>query len=194
MKNIFFTGALFAALSFTGIAQEEKSNTIDSQFTDLIENSNTYQSYKVIKIPELLKVQKNVEDSIIELKANIFGSETIILEQKSKIDSVIVENESLRVKLEETQKEVDTISFLGIPTQKATYSFIMWGIIIGLFLVSTILFLIFKKGNSKTKEAQGKLASTELELDTLRKRSLEREQKVRRELQDEINKNRLRKE
>ena len=56
------------------------------------------------------------------------------------------------------------------------------------------MFFIFKKGKRNTKNAKDKLVETQNELDNLRKRSLEREQKVRRELQDEINKNSLRKD
>src|SRR5690554_2352796 len=66
----------------------------------------------------------------------------------------------------------------------------MWTLVILLIFTALILFFIYKKGNRKTKEAKAKFLETEQELEGLRKRSLEREQKIRRELQDEINKNR----
>ena len=192
MKKIIFLSALF--ISFTGISQEQKSHTIDSQFSDLIENSNTYQTYKVIKISELGVLQRNIRDSISTLKATITESESVILEQNNKIDSITHQIEGLNVELEQTQKKVENINFLGISTQKSTYNFIMWSIIIALLSVSSILFFSFKKRHNDTKDAREKLAETESELDSLRKRSLEREQKVRRELQDEINKNKARRE
>ncbi|HLW14877.1 MAG TPA: hypothetical protein VKX30_05205 [Flavobacteriaceae bacterium] len=192
MKKIIFLSALF--ISFTGISQEQKSHTIDSQFSDLIENSNTYQTYKVIKISELGVLQRNIRDSISTLKATITESESVILEQNNKIDSITHQIEGLNVELEQTQKKVENINFLGISTQKSTYNFIMWSIIIALLFVSSILFFSFKKRHNDTKDAREKLAETESELDSLRKRSLEREQKVRRELQDEINKNKARRE
>lgn len=191
-KNIFFLSALF--ISFTGISQEQKNNTIDTQFSDLIENSNTYQTYKVIKISELGLLQRNIRDSISSLKTTIKESESIISEQNNKIDSISHQIEGLNTELEQTQKKVENINFLGISTQKSSYNFIMWSIIIALLLVSSILFISFKKRNNDTKDARDKLAETESELESLRKRSLEREQKVRRELQDEINKNKARRE
>lgn len=191
-KNIFFLSALF--ISFTGISQEQKNNTIDTQFSDLIENSNTYQTYKVIKISELGLLQRNIRDSISTLKTTIKESESIISEQNNKIDSISHQIEGLNTELEQTQKKVENINFLGISTQKSSYNFIMWSIIIALLLVSSILFISFKKRNNDTKDARDKLAETESELESLRKRSLEREQKVRRELQDEINKNKARRE
>ena len=55
-----------------------------------------------------------------------------------------------------------------------------------------MLFFIFKffKNNVITKEAKNNLIDVEQELDAHRKKSLEREQKLRRQLQDEINKQR----
>lgn len=191
-KKIFFLSALF--IGFTGISQEQKSNTIETQFSDLIEKSNTYQTYKVIKISELGVLQRNIRDSISTLKSTITESENIISDQNSKIDSITHQIEGLHTELEQTQKKVENISLLGIPTQKSSYNFIMWSIIIALLVVSSILFISFKKRHNDTKDAREKLAETESELESLRKRSLEREQKVRRELQDEINKNKLRRE
>lgn len=191
-KKIFFLSALF--IGFTGISQEQKGNTIETQFSDLIEKSNTYQTYKVIKISELGVLQRNIRDSISTLKSTITESENIISDQNSKIDSITHQIEGLHTELEQTQKKVENISLLGIPTQKSSYNFIMWSIIIALLVVSSILFISFKKRHNDTKDAREKLAETESELESLRKRSLEREQKVRRELQDEINKNKLRRE
>ncbi len=191
-KKIILLSALF--ISFNGISQEQKNNTIDTQFSDLIENSNTYQTYKVIKISELGVLQRNIRDSISTLKTTITQSESIISDQNNKIDSITHQIEGLNIELEQTQKKVENINFLGISTQKSSYNFIMWSIIIALLLVSSILFISFKKRNNDTKDAREKLAETESELESLRKRSLEREQKVRRELQDEINKNKTRRE
>lgn len=192
--KIIFISALFISLSLTVTSQEEKANTLDSQFNDLIENSNSYQTYKVIKITELDKMQRSIRDSIASYETTIVGSKKVISEQKGKIDSLRNQTEALETDLAQTQQKVENIVFLGFPTQKSTYNTIMWTIITVLLLLSIILFFVFKRGHSNTKDAREKLAVSESELDGLRKRSLEREQKVRRELQDEINKNRLRKE
>lgn len=193
-KKILILCSLFIGISFTGISQEESENTIDSQITDLIEKSNTYQSYKVIEISNLRTLQRNIKDSISSLKTTIADSKSIILEQNNKIDSITRQIEKLNRDLAQTQEKVENINFLGIPTQKSSYNSIMWSIIIVLLLISSVLFFRFKKSHGDTKDAREKLEETEVELENLRKRSLEREQKVRRQLQDEINKNKLRRE
>lgn len=191
-KTLFI--CCFLLISFSGISQENNSQTVDDQISELIEKSNTYQSYKVIELNKLRVLQRNIRDSISVLKTSIATSESVILEQNNKIDSITNQIENLNLDLAKTQDKVENISLLGIPTNKSTYNTIMWSIVIVLLLISSILFFRFKKSHGDTKDAREKLEETEVELENLRKRSLEREQKVRRQLQDEINKNKLRRE
>jgi len=78
--------------------------------------------------------------------------------------------------------------FLGVQTTKATYSIVMWSFVV--LLLSFLGFFIFKfnQSNTITKEAKGNLKELELEFEEHRRKALEREQKVMRKLQDELNK------
>ena len=193
-NNILFICCCFFLINISVFSQENNTQTVDSQITELIEKSNTYQSYKVIELSKLQVLQRNIRDSISALKTTIATSESVIQEQNNRIDSITHQIEELNLDLAKTQEKVENISLLGIPTNKSTYNSIMWSIIIVLLLVSSILLVRFKKSHGDTKDAREKLEETEVELENLRKRSLEREQKVRRQLQDEINKNKLRRE
>jgi len=193
MKNKNVKLIVLALLMSTPIlSQENKTdNSIQAQFNNLIERSNTYQSYKVVPISELNILQRNIRDSIRNLQTTISDFEHLTQEQNKNIDSITHQIENLELDLKNTQENADSISLLGISTQKSSYKTIMWTIIIGLLGLSIILFSLFKKGHSDTKEAKNKLQEVETELEDLRKSSLEREQKVRRQLQDEINKNKM---
>ena len=81
------------------------------------------------------------------------------------------------------------MSFFGILVSKATYNIILWTLITGLLLL--LLFFIYKFRNSNilTQEAKTNLAELEVEYEDHRRRALEREQKISRQYQDEINKN-----
>ena len=59
----------------------------------------------------------------------------------------------------------------------------------GLFVLVTYNYYRYKKAHVYTKAAQEKQSNLEEEFETFRQKALEREQKVRRQLQDEINKN-----
>ena len=74
--------------------------------------------------------------------------------------------------------------------KKGTYNSILWGII-SLLLIA-LSFFIFKFSNSYvvTKEAKDSLTDVENEFEHYKKKSIEKEQKLRRQLQDEINKQR----
>ncbi|GAL80099.1 hypothetical protein JCM19274_3669 [Algibacter lectus] len=76
----------------------------------------------------------------------------------------------------------------GLQMSKSSYNVLMWSIIGG--LLAFLLFFIYKFNNSNaiTRAAKKSLAETEEEFEEHRKTALEREQKVRRQLQDEINK------
>src|SRR5690625_4408362 len=191
-KTLFI--CCFLLISFSGISQENNSQTVDDQISELIEKSNTYQSYKVIELNKLRVLQRNIRDSISVLKTSIATSESVILEQNNKIDSITNQIEDLNLDLAKTQDKVENISLLGIPTNKSTYNTIMLSIVLVLPHISSMVFYRIKKSHGDTKDAREKLEETEVELENLRKRSLEREQKVRRQLQDEINKNKLRRE
>ncbi|MFL0155057.1 hypothetical protein V2714_10940, partial [Tenacibaculum maritimum] len=65
-----------------------------------------------------------------------------------------------------------------------------WGVITILFISLFFFIYKFKESSALTKEAKNNLAEIEQEFEEHRKKSLEKEQKIRRQLQDEINKQR----
>ena len=89
-----------------------------------------------------------------------------------------------------SQSKVDNISLFGLLLNKTTYNSILWSLI-GVLLIS-LLFFIYKFKNSSvlTNEAKESLVDVEQEFEQYRKKTLEKEQKLRRQLQDEINKQR----
>tara|TARA_R110000850_G_scaffold107683_1_gene219488 strand:- start:1704 stop:1910 length:207 start_codon:yes stop_codon:yes gene_type:complete len=64
----------------------------------------------------------------------------------------------------------------------------MWSVIGVLTLLLIIIIFILKNNNATTRDAKAKFENLDEEFADYKKRSLEREQKLRRELQDEINK------
>ncbi|MTG97478.1 MULTISPECIES: LPXTG cell wall anchor domain-containing protein [Myroides] len=185
-RQIILTVSLLTFTTIT-IAQDDK-NSIDKQFTSLLQESTNYQSYKVVPKARLEQLQKNVGDSIDALQSNIVQVNNEMNNQKVVVDSLSNKLVTIQDSLDLALSKENSFEVFGISTQKSTFQTIVWSII-GLLLLSLgIIFFRFRKSNKDTKEALKRLNDTELELEELRRSSLEREQKIRRQLQDEINK------
>ncbi len=169
---------------------QPEDNSIEGQFKDVVDGSNNYQEYKVIKKYEINQLRKNILDTISSLEAKIGTSKTEINQKATKIDSLTSQLKTTKEDLSVAKEKEDGIEILGILTQKATYNTIMWSIIVLLVVGLAFIFYKFKNSHKVTKDSQLKLAEAEMELETNRQKSLEREQKLRRKLQDEVNKNR----
>lgn len=172
-------------------SQDENStedNSINNQFDEVIESSNNYQDYKVVKRYKLIQLQKNTVQKIDALKEEIVASNKTIEEQQTTIQNLKSELNNTQNTLDKVTEEKDQISFFGIATDKGTYQTIMWVIVFALILI--LLFFIYKyrQSNVLTKEAKKNLAENEAEFDDYRKRALEKQQKLGRQLQDEKNK------
>ena len=87
------------------------------------------------------------------------------------------------------QKE-NLISFLGLQVSKTAYHLNLWTCVLLLLFALVCFIFKFTKSNILTKKAQDNLQSQHSEYEQYKKKSIEREQKLRRELQDEINKQR----
>jgi len=96
----------------------------------------------------------------------------------------------LQTTLDETKNQKDSMNIFGALLSKGLYNTIMWGIV--LVLAVLLIFYIYKyaNGNVVTKKSISDLAELQEEYENYRKAAIEREQKVRRQLQDEINKHR----
>ncbi|MBK5213757.1 MAG: tRNA (guanine-N1)-methyltransferase [Flavobacteriaceae bacterium] len=193
MKKIFIIALPLFLYALQASAQDSiqvRKNTLNEQMTEAFEKSNSYQEYKVIKKTQLATLKRNILDSISGLEKKMFAQENELGLQKNEVDSLRQNLKNTQQNLTNAKEKEDGIAIFGILTSKATYNIIMWGIILILLSISGFLFYRFLNSNKITNAAQLKMAEMEIELEDYRRNSLEREQKLRRKLQDEINKNR----
>ncbi len=167
-----------------------ETGRIEQQYDYLVTKSNNFQEYKVIK-KAWVGIFKNSLADTLEVKAKEKKELlSTIGEQEKTIGSLNTEMTAVKNSLNSVEEEKNNMAWLGIAMTKATYRTIMWslfGVVCLLWIVFTVL---FKNSNVVTKQAKGTLSDVEEEFAEYKKKSLEREQKLRRELQDEINKQR----
>jgi len=184
-------------LSAAVFGQEDDTNepkasldngTIESQFDYLYRKSSSYQEYKVVKKTDYQKIKGNVLDSMQALKKDLIDTKKLVEVQGNEIKSLKADLLTTNNNLTAVTKEKDNIQFLSIPMTKSAYNGLLWTIIFS--LVGLLLFFIFRfrSSNSITVQAKTLLNDTEKEFEAYKAKALEREQKVRRELQDELNK------
>ncbi|WP_055446545.1 hypothetical protein [Lacinutrix mariniflava] len=169
------------------------SGSIESQFEYLTKKSNGWkdqrgQRYEVIKIQWIEKLKGNTLDSLKAVHKTLSDTKIIVTKQDDEISKLKTNLSSTQGTLAETNTEKDSMSLFGIQMSKGGYNGLMWSIIGGLLALALFFMYRFKSSNAITKEAQKSLAETEEEFEDHRRIALEREQKVRRQLQDEINK------
>ncbi|MDX1471525.1 MAG: tRNA (guanine-N1)-methyltransferase [Flavobacteriaceae bacterium] len=193
-KTLYLIIALIS-ISQAGLqAQNEEDNlslndgTIDNQFEFVIQRSNNYQEYKVVKKNWLYTLKAHTIDSLNAVREDLVSTQKVVDQQEKEIQSLKEDLNNTTETLNQTNLEKDSMSLFGIQMSKGGYNVLMWSII-GILLILLLFFIYkFKNSNAITRQARLSLAETEEEFEEHRRIALEREQKVRRQLQDEINK------
>jgi predicted PurR-regulated permease PerM len=188
MKKRFTLAIALCAINFVGFAQDN-TNTIDNQFNTLLNESTNWQNSKIVQLDKLQQLQKNVNDSLTKLHLTIVDNKDASQGHKDSVEALTAQLKVTQDSLKTSLTKTTNIEVLGLSSEKSTFLTVIWAIIGVLIILLGVIYYRFKKSFMDIKEVKSKLTETEEELDELRKSSLEREQKSRRQLQDEINKN-----
>ncbi|MCL6265635.1 tRNA (guanine-N1)-methyltransferase [Flagellimonas myxillae] len=197
MKRLrfIFVLALLTPL-FTLSAQQnnqEEDPSLVGQFQRLEKKSGNYRAngirYEVIRLVDLNRIKENIFDSINTANKTIKDLSATITNNKAEIEDLNTRLQDTSNNLRTVTTEKDSMSFFGAQVSKGTYKLILWGIIVGLLLFLLLFIYKFRNSNVLTSQAKTALADLEQEFEEHRRRALEREQKISRQLQDELNKN-----
>ena len=162
--------------------------TVGDQFQFIITRSNNYQNYKVVKREWLQTLKSHVLDSLKTFNEELGNERRLVTSQKDEISALNSKLTTANETIGSLEKEKSSVTFLGAQMNKSAYKGLVWTIIAG--LLGTLLFFIYRFKNSNTVTVSTKNTLEELrgEFESYKKRALEREQKVRRNLQDVLNK------
>lgn len=167
--------------------------TIDNQFEYVIQKSNRYKDsngriYKVVRREWLFTLKSNTLDSIKAIQNQLDQTNQTITTQRNEIDGLQTNLRSTQDTLANTNKEKDSMALFGFQMSKGAYNMLLWSVIAALLGLLIFFIYKFKNSNAITKASKKSLMEIETEFEEHRRVALEREQKVRRQLQDEINK------
>lgn len=190
---IFTLSTVFAQTKTEQDNLSLNSGTIDNQFEYILKKSGDFrgtngQMYEAVKRSMLLTLRSHTIDSLKTIHKDLANTKLIVTNQAKEITDLKANLSSTKSNLDKTNAEKNSMALFGMQMSKTGYNVLMWSIIAGLLALLLFFIFKFKNSNAITKNAKHALAEIEEEFEEHRKIALEREQKVRRQLQDEINK------
>lgn len=196
LKNQFLKVSLgfFLFLQIFNVGQAKASQPLDtldilSKVDYILDNSNKYKEFKVVKKTWILDLKSQIADSLEVTASEIARKKGTIASQKSEIETLKQTIAETKAGLIDANSAKDKISLLGISLDKGSYNGIMFSTIILLALLLVIFIIRFKSSNKVTQDTKKNYSSLDDEFEHYKKNTLEKEQKLKRQLQDEINKN-----
>ena len=170
--------------------EEAKPTTLEGVFQQLIDRSGAWQNFKMLDRGKLAAFQRSMTDSINGVRLQLVAEKQKVKENEATIKELNDKITEIQAALDQTKDQKDSVSFFGALVSKGLYNTIMWGIVLALASLLVLYIYKFSNGNVVTKKSINNLNELQEEYENYRKAAIEREQKVRRQLQDEINKHR----
>lgn len=190
LKKLLFVAFIVSSTAIYGqnkrmLPYAIQEGTLNEQFNNISNMSRSQGDFKLIRRTNLEIIRKNVLDSISQYQQEITTLKTNSASSTSTISALQDSVSSLDAALQTEQHKTNSISFLGIDFAKGSYHTMVWSIIIVLALAFFITLVSFRKAKVDTNEHKNTAEQLQDELQALRKKSLEKEQQLKRQLLDE---------
>lgn len=163
------------------------TGNLSQQFEYVKRKSSTYNDFKVVKISRLDKMWSNALDSLSGVRSALSESRDKVNAQQNTIDELNNNLDDTRQQLTAVTEEKDSISLIGIDMAKKNYHGLMWSIVFALLAMLGVAIYKFKESNKITVNAEKEFRDVSEEYEHFKKKTLEKERKLKRELQTEIN-------
>lgn len=167
--------------------EEQTVEDLNTQYKMLKQKAETYGEFKVFRVSKLDEFWSSVEDSLAGVRGELNEKAASIESQSSeieKLNSEAIENEE---RFQQNEFAATHIEFLGIDFTKSIFIIIMSMLVVGLALILTIGYIQFNHLKRVSTENVTACKKLENEYEELRKKSLEKQIQLKRELQTERN-------
>lgn len=181
MKSLVIYTVLMMAPVLAG------AQTLNEQFSDMKNSAYSYKEYKNIKEVTLNDFWKIVQDSLDTKEKKIVSAQSTIQAQEEKIGELNSTIEEQQSTIDEKEFDTQHIEVLGMSMSKESYKLFNTVAIVFLLVLAGLLFYQFKhsKRYAVTKKKDYEKLSGEFE--EYKRNALEKQMKLRRELQTERN-------
>lgn len=152
--------------------------SIREQMDYIQEKTRIYEDYRAIREDMFRQIKNNTLDSLLSARNEISGLKNKMEAGISDIDSLNNQVGLLKDDLEKITKTKNSISLLGIQTDKGVYNTIMLSVITILAVLLIIGFLTFKRNRTVTLNTRKEIDDLKKEFEAYRKACREAREKM----------------
>ncbi|HZY82337.1 MAG TPA: hypothetical protein VFE50_22585 [Cyclobacteriaceae bacterium] len=189
-KLMVFCVSLFSVMWVNAQNREalEGDHTLKERYEIMKDKAESYTDYKVIKNTILDGVWKISMDSMAKVKSDLRTANATIAKLNGEIKGAADKVKEAEASLQQSAYERTHMSVFGIPVAKSVFvttALIIVGALIIALLTVLSTFNVLRRSN---REKELTIHGIMSEFDAFRKKALEKEVKISRELQSERNK------
>jgi hypothetical protein len=191
MRNILLLIIFSGSLAYSQPALkavEDKNLNLQERFQEMKEGSQTFKDYKVVKESVLDKVWVITGDTIKKKEQQLAEAKTQIASLHEELKSTRNAMEAQQASIKDVLYDSTHISVLGIPFPKGVFLVLAAAIIGGLAFTLSLFLARMKMLNGHVKEKALIADSISHEFEEFKKKAMEKQTKLSRELQNERNK------
>ncbi|MGF1637249.1 MAG: hypothetical protein ACFCUU_09260 [Cyclobacteriaceae bacterium] len=178
---------VWVCLSTTAFSQDEEDASLRNQYNELINKSNTYNEYKVIKITSMNQFWSSIQDSLNASHSKV-GTLSQGNAQKAKtIDSLKLQMTQMQELVDNSEYEKEHLKVLGMYVQKDNFVITFWASIFLLIGLLVTAIMKFNNSNRITRNTLQEFDELSREFKEHKDIAREKEMKLKRELQTERN-------
>jgi hypothetical protein len=184
---VVFSISFFTALCAEAQRQEVGHSTLDQYYSTLKTKSGTYQVYKVINERELEDFWRTVQDSIRNLKVQ----QRRVVEQMTALKAELKESQN---QLKEKNASMEGVVFdshhinvLGVSFAKTTFITLFVILTLTLIIGAVAVLWMWRYSRARWHDRVAHAEFIQKEFDDFRRKALDKEAKILRQLQDERN-------
>ncbi|MDJ1471597.1 hypothetical protein [Xanthocytophaga flava] len=182
-KSIILSLCILQGILFSAQAQ----NSLNSQYQQLKEGSNNYQDFKVIKQTSLDAFWSKVQDSVNVTKKKLKASTDEIQALKTQVAKLEQQVKAKEDQMQKNDEASQQVPVLGINVDKNGYVMFSYIVYVALLAVLAFFFFQYKNSNQVTVSTRKDFEEARDQVDDYKKKLLEIQTALGRELQTERN-------
>ncbi|MEN8116488.1 MAG: hypothetical protein ABFS16_05885 [Bacteroidota bacterium] len=187
MKKFTLLLVLLVSLSVFSFAKKDlnawkNENSLEKQYEVFKTNLNFWNGSYFMKPIQMDEFYRALTDSVAALENIVSNNQNQISLLQEELTAQTAETNQIQQKLDDSIKHQNAVGVFGLQLHKSFYTAIISSIILGLLVVLTIVFVMFRRSNMVTIRTKKDYDELKEEFETHKKNSLERYTKINMEL------------